>query len=63
MSVVIETLVICDECGQQNFGDDRHKNAADIRRDRKKAGWIQVGSKDYCDRCAPNFHKHTKGMK
>jgi hypothetical protein len=57
MSVVIETLIFCDECGQQNFGDDRHLNAAEIRRNRKKAGWIQIGSKDFCDECAPKQRK------
>ncbi len=59
MSAVIETLVICDDCGQQNSGDDRSLNATQIRANRKRWGWIQVGSKDYCDKCAPN-HKRAK---
>ncbi len=57
MSVVIETLVLCDDCGHQCSGDDRYKNARQIRRDRKSGGWIQIGSKDYCNKCAPKHRK------
>lgn len=53
MSAIIETIVCCDDCGHQNNGDDRHKTAAQIRHDRKRVGWIQIGSKDYCEKCAP----------
>lgn len=59
MSKVIETLVLCDDCGHQNNGDDRHLSATQIRANRKRSGWIQVGAKDYCDKCAPN-HKRAK---
>lgn len=57
MSAVIETLVLCDDCGHQNSGDDRNLNAAQIRANRKKCGWIQIGSTDYCARCAPKHRK------
>jgi hypothetical protein len=61
MSVVIETLVFCDDCGQNNTADDRSLNARMIRAARKKWGWIQVGSKDYCGECAPKHKiKHAK---
>lgn len=52
MSVVIETLVLCDNCGQQNSGDDRSMSATQIRAGRKKYGWTQRGKLDYCDRCS-----------
>lgn len=53
MSVVIETLVICDGCGEQMGGDDRRKTAKRIRADRKQFdGWVQRESKDYCAECA-----------
>lgn len=53
MSVVIETLVICDGCGEQMGGDDRSQTAKQIRAKRKKwEGWVQRGSKDYCLGCA-----------
>lgn len=48
MSVVIETLVFCDTCGENLSGDDRSSTAAEIRKNRKKWGWVQIGSKDYC---------------
>ena len=54
MSVVIETLVICDGCGEACNGDDRNENAAKIRAARKKVGWRQKGSKDYCADCSGN---------
>lgn len=60
MSAIIETLVLCDDCGQQNSGDDRSSNAANIRANRKKIGWIQIGSRDYCDKCAPNHKRAAK---
>ena len=52
MSVVIETIVLCDECGHQNSGDDRNLDAKEIRRNRREIGWIQVGKRDYCQNCA-----------
>lgn len=59
MSVVIETLVLCDDCGDQRSGDDRHKNAAQIRADRKQYdGWVQIGMQDYCQKCAPKHPSH-----
>lgn len=57
MSAVIETIVLCDECGEQCSGDDRHSPAHVIRKLRSQFGWIQKGSKDYCQNCAP---KHAK---
>ncbi len=61
MSVVIETLVFCDDCGDNATGDDRSFSAAHIRENRKQAGWIRVGSKDYCGNCAPN-HRRKKDI-
>lgn len=56
--VVKETLVICDDClDNGSGGDDRDLIAAEIRKRRKAYGWIQRGSRDYCDKCAP---KHAK---
>lgn len=52
MNVIIETLVLCDDCGEQNSGDDRSLNAKEIRAGRRKTGWIQVGKLDYCPNCA-----------
>lgn len=52
MSVVIETLILCDECGDSGGGDDRNYKATKIRASRKLAGWIQIGHQDYCDKCA-----------
>ena len=52
MSVVIETLVICDACYENCGGDDRSYRAKLIRKLRKRYGWIQRGSKDYCPECA-----------
>jgi len=60
MSVTIETIVSCDECGANCSADDRSKTAKRIRRDRKADGWIQIGSKDYCGKCAPK-HKQRGG--
>lgn len=60
MSVVIETLVLCDDCGEQCGGDDRSQTATQIRASRKRAGWIQIGSEDYCPNCAPNHCKSRK---
>lgn len=60
MSVVIETLVFCDDCGHQCSGDDRAKTAAMIRKGRKASGWIQIGSKDYCEKCASRNKKDKK---
>jgi hypothetical protein len=51
--VIIEVLVICDDCSDAYGGDDRDKTAAEIRATRKRYGWIQRGSRDYCDKCAP----------
>ena len=52
MSVVIETLVICDGCSENYGGDDRYSSAKTIRAKRKKYGWIQRGAEDYCEECA-----------
>lgn len=57
MSVVIETVVFCDECGDQCYGDDRCYTAASIRRSRKLAGWIQRGSRDYCGVCVAKLSR------
>lgn len=51
MSVVIETLVICDGCDDACGGDDRDRTAKEIRASRKSYGWVQRGKKDYCDEC------------
>jgi len=58
--VVIELLVICDDCSEAYGGDDRDKTAAEIRATRKRYGWIQQGSKDYCERCAPKHIRRRK---
>ncbi len=60
MSAVIETIVLCDDCGHQNSGDDRNLNAAEIRATRKTIGWIQIGKLDYCMHCAPKYQKKRK---
>jgi hypothetical protein len=52
VSVSIETIVFCDDCGEQNSGDDRALNAKEIRKKRREWGWIQVGKRDYCGDCA-----------
>jgi hypothetical protein len=57
MSVVVETLVFCDSCGDNCGGDDRSFNARHIRANRKKGGWVQRGAKDYCPNCAVKFKK------
>lgn len=59
MSAVIETILLCDECGHQNSGDDRHLNARQIREVRSRAGWVNIGSKDYCPNCWEK-RKHVK---
>jgi len=59
VSAVIETIVLCDECGNQCSGDDRNLPARRIREQRKRIGWIQIGSRDYCQECAPK-HKTKK---
>ena len=52
MSVMIETLVFCDGCGENYGGDDRERTAYMIRKTRKEhQGWVQRGKKDYCDEC------------
>lgn len=59
--VVKETLVICDDCSDNGSGgDDRDLTATEIRKRRKVYGWIQRGSKDYCDNCAPKHSKQEK---
>ena len=60
MSVLVVTKVLCDECGAS--WDDGYLNAKQIRQKRKNFGWIQLGSKDYCEKCATN-HTKTKGSK
>jgi len=60
MSVVIETLVYCDSCGDNGDGDDRSLKAAQIRKDRKSLGWIQIGHKDYCEKCAHQARLNNK---
>ena len=59
MSVVIETLVFCDRCGENSCGDDREQTAKAIRKSRKSAGWIQRGSKDYCGECADKIKNNS----
>lgn len=60
MSVIIETILFCDDCAEQCGGDDRSQNAKAIRAARKEDGWIQRGSKDYCPKCAPEYQRKTK---
>jgi hypothetical protein len=59
MSAVIETIVLCDECGEQCGGDDRYKPAWKIRLDRKSDGWTQMGKKDFCGNCSKKKFKIT----
>ena len=60
MSVIIETLVQCDGCGENCAGDDRSWTAREIRRARSKWGWKQVGKRDYCEVCvAKGLHRHS----
>ena len=51
MSVIKETLVICDGCGDSNNGDDRYLTATKIRAARKAQGWTHRGMHDYCPKC------------
>lgn len=51
MTVIIETLVFCDGCGENCSGDDREQTAYHIRKSRKECGWVQRGKKDYCAEC------------
>lgn len=60
MSVVIETLVFCDGCSENHSGDDRSSSAKQIRASRKREGWIQRGSKDYCESCAKKLLDEMK---
>lgn len=62
MSATIDTIVQCDDCGEQCSGDDRHLPAYRIREQRRRVGWIQIGSRDYCEKCAPK-HKTKKKAK
>ena len=60
MTVVIETLIFCDGCNENYNGDDRYKTAKEIRKDRKNnMGWVQRGSKDYCEICKYKKQKST----
>lgn len=61
MSVVKETLVFCDGCSDQLCGDDRSCSAKVIRKNRALVGWIQVGSLDYCPRCAEERRRSGEG--
>ena len=48
MSAVKETIIYCDQCGENHGADDRNQSAYEIRKNRKTWGWIQRGSKDFC---------------
>ncbi len=52
MSVTIQTIVSCDDCGETNSADDAAFSAKEIRRVRRQWGWVQRGSKDFCGECA-----------
>ena len=61
MSADKEMVVYCDDCYENCNADDRHLSATQIRRNRKaRDGWIQIGSRDYCEQCAA---KRTKGKR
>jgi len=51
MSVVIETIVYCDGCGDNHSGDQRNYTAKYQRESNKAEGWVQRGSKDFCQKC------------
>ncbi len=57
MSVIIETLIVCDgghpQCSGNDWSaDSRHRGAAEQRRfARAKLGWHCVSSKDFCPKC------------
>ena len=63
MSAVTETIVLCDDCGDQCSGDDRNLPAYRIRENRKRHGWIMVGKRDFCEKCAPNNQPRKRGDK
>ena len=52
MSCIIETIITCDGCGENNCADDRYKTAKSIRASRARSGWVYSGGKDYCEECA-----------
>ena len=54
MSIVIETFLVCDKCGE-NFGiDNRHQSGAAHRANAEQSGWILKGNKDICPNCQKN---------
>jgi len=62
MSLVIETFVMCDSCGN-NFGiDNRQRNGTQQRNAAKQHGWIYSGNKDLCNNCRPK-RKDGKNVK
>lgn len=51
MSIVIETFLICDGCGE-NFGvDDRMQTGKTHRLRAKAEGWKVYNGKDFCSDC------------
>ena len=51
MSIVIETILFCDGCGENGWGDERHFSAKYQRESNRQEGWVQRGSKDFCPNC------------
>jgi len=51
MSLVVHRFIYCDDCGENNGGDDREKSANQIRVGRKSEGWKVGPPKDYCPDC------------
>lgn len=51
MSLVIETFIICDVCGDSFGVDSRNNTGTKQRTTAKSNGWIYSGNKDYCPNC------------
>ena len=52
MTAIIERLIYCDGCGDNKNGDDRNYHTLkEMRKARKKEGWVHRGSKDDCPVC------------
>lgn len=61
MSLIIETHIICDSCGNDFGIDMRHLKGFLQRKSAKLQGWIYSGNKDLCPDCRPinkkgNYH-------
>ncbi len=58
MSLIIEKFLMCDCCGETSGVDTRSYDAKMQRDLSKKEGWVQRGSKDYCENCKSQTSEH-----